>query len=72
MKSLKVGSVMMVIGFFLILTFLFEPKTFFINLVHGTSFSTGQINIDYQIGNSAVLEISLFSIIVGFLLRIKR
>jgi hypothetical protein len=70
-KALKFGSVMMVIGIFLILTFLFQPKDFFINLFHGTSFSPGQIDIDYQIGNSAVLGISLFSIITGFLLRTK-
>jgi hypothetical protein len=72
LKKLEFGSIMIVIGVFLILTFLLEPKDFFINLQHGTSFSADQIDIDFQVGNSAVLGLSLFSIITGLLLRTKQ
>jgi hypothetical protein len=71
-KDLKFGSLMIVIGVFLILTFLFSPKDFFVNLLHGTSFSAAQIDIDYPVGNSAVWALSLFSIITGLLLRTKQ
>ena len=71
LKNLKFGSIMIVIGIFLLLSFLFSPKDFFINLLYGTSFSAGQIDIDYPVGNSAVWRLSLFSIITGLLLRIK-
>ena len=72
LNKVDLGSIMIVIGVFLILTFLLEPKDFFINLLHGTSFGAGQIDIDYQVGNSAVLGLSLFSIIKGLLLRTKQ
>ena len=54
LKNMKFGSIMVVIGVFLLLSFLFPSKDFFINLLHGTSFSAGQIDIDYPVGNSAV------------------
>ena len=72
LNDLKFGYVMIIIGIFLLLSFLFSPKDFFINLLKGTNFSVGQIDIDYPIGNSAVWGLSLFSIITGLLLRIKR
>ena len=72
LKKSKFGSIMIIIGIFLLLSFLFSPKDFFINLLNGTSFSAGQIDIDSPVGNSAVWGLSLFSIITGLLLRIKR
>ena len=70
-KDLRFGSVMIVIGFLLILSFLFSPKDYFINLLNGTSFNGFQIDIDYPIGNSVVWGLSLLSIAAGFVLRIK-
>jgi len=72
LKKSKFGSIMIIIGIFLLLSFLFSPKDFFINLLNGTSFSAGQIDIDSPVGNSAVWGLSLFSIITGLLLRIKQ
>jgi hypothetical protein len=72
LKNFRFGSIMIVIGIFLILSFLFSPKDFFVNLLHGTNFSAGQIDIDYSVGNWVVWGLSLFSIITGLLLRTKR
>ncbi|MDQ1279403.1 MAG: hypothetical protein QG670_665 [Thermoproteota archaeon] len=72
LKDLKFGSMMIVIGFFLLLSFLFSPKDFFVNLLSGTSFSSGQIDIDFPVGNSVVWGLSLFSIISGLFLKTKR
>ena len=72
MKNFRFGSFMILIGILLIVSFLFSPKDFFVNLLHGTNFSSGQIDIEYPIGNSFVLGLSLFSIITGLLLRFPR
>ena len=70
-KDLRFGSVMIVIGFLLILSFLFSPKDYFINLLNGTSFNGFQIDIDYPIRNSVVWGLSLLSIAAGFVLKIE-
>ena len=67
LRSLKLSSLMIFIGLFLLLSFLFFPKDYFINLLHGTSFSPGQIDVDFPVGNSAVLGLSLLSIIFGLI-----
>ncbi len=65
LKSLKFSSLMPIIGLFLLLTLIFSPNYYFINLQHGTNFSAGQIDIDFQLGNSAVVIFSLLSIALG-------
>jgi branched-subunit amino acid transport protein AzlD len=70
-KKIGFGSLMILIGILLIVSFLLSPKDFFVNLIHGTSFSSGQIDIDYPMGNSLVWVLSLFSIGAGLFLRIK-
>jgi hypothetical protein len=65
LRSLKFSSLMVIIGLSLLLTFIFSPTDYFINLLHGTNFSAGQIDVDFILGNSAVLGLSLLSIIVG-------
>jgi hypothetical protein len=72
MRGFKFGSVMIFIGIVLLVSFLFLPREFFINLLHGISFSAGQIDIDAPVGNSVALGLSLFSITAGLLLRIIR
>ena len=71
-KGLRFGSVMIIIGFLLILSFLFSPKDYFINLLNRTSFSGFQIDIDYPIGNSVIGGLALLSITAGLVLRTKR
>jgi hypothetical protein len=56
---------MVIIGLSLLLTLIFSPIDYFINLFRGTSFSAGQIDVDFILGNSAVLGLSLLSIVVG-------
>ncbi len=72
LKGFKFGSVMIFIGIILLVSFLLSPSESFINLFRGTSFSSGQIDIDYAVGNSVVWGLSLFSIFAGLLLRITR
>ena len=70
-RRLRFGSLMMLIGLFLLLSFFFSPKDYFINVLHGTSFNSGQIDVDYPVGNSVVWGLSLLSIVIGLALRIK-
>ena len=65
LKSLKFSLLMIFIGLSLLVSFLIFPKDYFINLLHGTSFSPFQIDIDYPLGNSAVIGLSLLSITFG-------
>jgi len=48
-----------------------SPKDFFINLLHGTSFSSAQIDVDSPVGNILVWGLSLLSLALGFVLRAK-
>jgi hypothetical protein len=64
-RSLRFSSFIPIIGLFLLLTLIFSPNYYFINLQQGTNFSIGQIDIDFQIGNSAVVIFSLLSIVLG-------
>ena len=65
LRSLRFSSLMIFIGLFLLLSFFFSPKDYFINLLHGTNFSSGQIDVDFSVGNSAVWGLSLLSIALG-------
>jgi hypothetical protein len=64
-RRLRFSSFMSFIGLLLLLSFFFSPKDYFINLIHGTNFSSVQIDVDFAVGNSAVLGLSLFSIVLG-------
>ena len=65
LRSLRLSSLMPFIGLFLLLSFFFFPNYYFINLLHGTNFSSGQIDVDFPVGNSAVWGLSLLSISLG-------
>ena len=65
LRNLRFSSFMPIIGLFLLLTLIFSPNYYFINLQHGTNFSASQIDIDFQLGNSAVVIFSLLSIALG-------
>jgi MFS family permease len=65
LKSLRFSAFLLFIGLSLFLAFLFSPKDYFINLINGTKFSPAQIDVDFALGNSAVLGLSLFSIAFG-------
>jgi len=69
-RNLSFGSLMILIGLFLMLSFI-PPKDYFVNLLHGTTFHPGQIDVDYPAGNSVVLALSILSIAIGFASRIK-
>jgi hypothetical protein len=65
-RSLRFSSFMPFIGLFLLLFVFFSPSDYFINLLHGTNFSSIQIDVDFPLGNIAALWLSLLSIIFGF------
>jgi hypothetical protein len=65
LRRLRFSSFMPFIGLFLLLSFFVSPKDYFINLIHGTNFSSVQIDVDFAVGNSAVLGLSLLSIAFG-------
>jgi hypothetical protein len=62
LRNLKFSLLMPLIGVTLLLTVLFSPNYHFINLQNGTSFSSGQIDIDFQLGYSDAVWFSLLSI----------
>jgi hypothetical protein len=62
LRRFKFSSLMLLAGIALFLSFIFFPKDYSINLLHGTGFSPSQIDVDYQVGNLAVLGLSLLSI----------
>jgi hypothetical protein len=66
LKKMGFGSFMTLIGIFLLLLFVLSPKDYFINLIHGTCFDS--VDVDYPVGNSAVLGLSPFSIVSGLML----
>ena len=70
-SRLRLSSLMPFIGLILLGSFLFAPNVYFINLLHGTNFSADQIDIDFQLGNTAAMSLALLSIFSGLLL-IKR
>ena len=71
LRSLRFSSFMPFIGLILLLSFFFSPKDYFINLLHGTNFSPWQIDVDYAVGNSAVLGLSILSIFFGLVSLIR-
>jgi hypothetical protein len=42
-----------------------------LNLIHGTNFSGGAIDVEYPIGYAATLFVAMFSIVVGLVARIS-
>jgi hypothetical protein len=72
LKSSGFSSLMPFIGLILLISFLVTPNYYFINLLQGTSFSSGQIDVDFQVGNSAAMAFSLLSIALGIAFTRKR
>ena len=65
LRKLRFGYLLMLIGSLMLLSLWAFPSKFFINLIHGTSFSYGWIDIDYAIGNAVVFWLSLLSFMAG-------
>jgi hypothetical protein len=65
LRRLRFSAFMPLIGLSLFLTFLFSPKEYFINLINGTNFSPAQIDVDFALGNPAVLGLVLLSMTFG-------
>jgi hypothetical protein len=70
-KKLSFTSLMVIIGFLLIVTALVTPKEYFVSLIHHANPATAMIDIDYPIGNWLVWGLTLFSVAAGLLLRIR-
>ena len=68
-RILRFSSVIVIIGLSLYLAFALSPTSYFINLLHGTNFISGQIDVDSPIGNLIVVWLSLFSVASGLVLR---
>jgi hypothetical protein len=65
LKTLPFSLLMVIAGASLGAALLFSPNTYFINLLHGTHFSPSQIDVDFALGNPAVLGLSLLSLAGG-------
>jgi hypothetical protein len=64
-KSVRLSSLMALIGLTLLLSLVFSPTDYVINLIHGTSFGGAQIDVDFAIGSSIAVWLSLFSTVFG-------
>lgn len=71
-RKLSFESLIIIIGLVLIFTTLVTPREFFINIIHQTRLDSGQIDIDYPIGNWLIWGLTLFSVTTGLMLKIKR
>ena len=67
----RLDFLVVVIGLVLLFSLALIPKEFSINLLHSTSFSAAQIDVDYGVGNGVVWLLSLLSLALGFMLRAK-
>ncbi len=65
LKNRNFGSLMVLIGLLLFVSFAFSPKGFFINLIHGTNFDSFRIDVDYPSGNALAVLLSCISVAVG-------
>lgn len=65
LRRRRFSLLMSIIGLSLLATFFFTPRDYFINMLHGTNFSPIQIDVDFALGNSAVLGLAVLSIAVG-------
>jgi hypothetical protein len=65
LRSRKFSLLLAFTGLALLASFIFAPKDYLINLFNGTSFSPNQIDIDFSLGNLAVLVLSLASLFAG-------
>jgi LPXTG-motif cell wall-anchored protein len=66
-RRLRFSALLPLIGLSLFIAFFFSPKDYFINLINGTNFSPAQIDVDFAVGNSAALGLSLLSIAFGLI-----
>ncbi|MGD6811015.1 MAG: hypothetical protein ACQCN3_15080 [Candidatus Bathyarchaeia archaeon] len=67
LRSRRFSLLLAFSGLILLGTAVFAPKEYFINLFNNTSFSPNQIDIDFSLGNLAVLGLSLTSIFSGII-----
>lgn len=70
-RKLNFGTIMVVIGLSLLISVYLSPYEYFINLIHGTNFPGGAIDVEYPIGHIVTLYLALFSIIIGLAMRIS-
>ena len=69
---LRLNSLMIIVGILLLVSAYLTPETYFVNMLHGTNFSYGQIDFDYPFGYLVVLTLALFSIAGGTVMRMQR
>ena len=70
-RKLNFGTTLIVVGIFLIITAYLSPYDYFVNLINGTNFSGGAIDIEYPIGHIVTVYLALFSILAGLVTRIS-
>jgi hypothetical protein len=71
LKKLRFDTLLLLIGLALLFFVLVIPREFAVNLFNGTSFSPGQVDIDYAVGNAVVLFLAILSGITGVLIRMN-
>lgn len=69
-KRVGFAYFMLIIGFLLFVTALLTPEEYFVSLIHGGA-NPAAIDIDYPFGNWLVWGLTLFSVAIGVLLRIR-
>ncbi|MCW4005344.1 MAG: hypothetical protein NWF04_01900 [Candidatus Bathyarchaeota archaeon] len=69
--GMRFSRFLMLAGLLLLLVFAFAPKDGFVNLVHATSFSAAKIDVDYAVGNWAVMGLATLSIFTGLTAKIS-
>jgi len=65
LKNLRFSTIMAVAGLSLLAALIFNPSDYLINLLNGTSFTPGQMDVEASLGSIAVVWISFLSITVA-------
>ena len=72
LKKLGLGYLLILIGLLMLVSLSVFPDELSINLLHGTNFGYGWVDIDYSKGNEAVLILSFIGIGTGFAVKIRQ
>lgn len=65
LKNLRFSTIMAITGLSLLVVFVFNPSDYLINILNGTNFTPGQMDVETSLGAIAVVWISFISITVG-------
>jgi len=65
LKNLRFSTIMAIAGLSLLVALIFNPSDYIINMLNGTSFTPGQMDVEASLGSITVVWISFLSLTAG-------